>query len=161
MKVRKQVYELIAADFDASPVWEFASDEEGEEGQDEATVWPFEFDGTLDPSEGMFVVRAAFTLADGTEMTGYLTPPVGGDGSLGTLQPIVLTSRGQVGFWHGLAAPGPDVLQGHYQRLGKDESKTFPVRFSSAVELAGRPIEGVLGGFLYIKKLGGPAFEVK
>ena len=109
----------------------------------------------------MFVVRASFSLADGTQMKGYLTPPVGGDESLGTLQPIVLTSQGQVSFWHGLMAPGPDVLEGHYQRLGRNASETFPVRFSSAVDLQSGPIEGELGGFLYIKEFGGPAFEVK
>jgi len=161
MKVRKQVYELTAGDFETSAVWEFALDEEGDEGQDEATVRPFDLKGGLDPSEGMFVVLAAFTLADGTEMTGYLTPPVGGDESLGTLQPILLTNEGQVGFWHGLMAPGPEVLKGHYQRLGKTESETFPVRFRSAVQLKGGPIEGSLGGFLYIKEFGGEAFEVK
>ena len=41
MKISKQVYNLTADDFSAYPVWEFASDEEGEEGQDEATVRPY------------------------------------------------------------------------------------------------------------------------
>jgi hypothetical protein len=40
--VRKQVYDLTLADFDVAPVWEFASDEEGVAGQDEATVRPYE-----------------------------------------------------------------------------------------------------------------------
>jgi hypothetical protein len=52
------------------PIGEFASDEEG---QDEATVRPFDVSGALDRSDGMFVVRARFTLADGTQMLGY--PP--------------------------------------------------------------------------------------
>jgi hypothetical protein len=38
--VRKPVYDLTLADFDAAPVWEFALDEEGVAGQDEATVRP-------------------------------------------------------------------------------------------------------------------------
>src|SRR5205814_561097 len=41
MKIRKQVYNLTAADLSEHPVWEFAEDEEGTEGQDEATVRPF------------------------------------------------------------------------------------------------------------------------
>jgi hypothetical protein len=38
MKIRKQVYELTTDDLELSPIWEFAADEEGEEGQDEATA---------------------------------------------------------------------------------------------------------------------------
>jgi hypothetical protein len=73
-KIRKQVYELSIADFSRFPVWEFALDEEGEEGQDEATVRPCQRCSDLHPLEGMFVVRASFVLADGTQMQGYLTP---------------------------------------------------------------------------------------
>ena len=50
---RKQVYELANSDFIRCPVWEFALDEEGAEGQDEATVRPYLYDGDLDPSLGM------------------------------------------------------------------------------------------------------------
>jgi len=39
---RKQVYDLTLADLQAAPVWEFALDEEGVAGQDEATVRPYE-----------------------------------------------------------------------------------------------------------------------
>jgi hypothetical protein len=62
-KHRKQVYALTIADFERFGVWEFALDEEGREGQDEATVRPREFDDPLDPADGNFVVRARFTLA--------------------------------------------------------------------------------------------------
>ncbi len=148
-------------DFKASPVWEFALDEEDEEGQDEATVRPYDFEGRLDPSEGMFVVRAVFTLADKTAMGGYLTPPVEGDDSLGTLQPIVCTSQGQVNFWNGLLAPGAEELQNCYQSLGRSGSEVFPVHFLSVVELEGGPVEGDINGFLYMKEFGGPVFEVK
>jgi hypothetical protein len=46
--VRKQVYDLTLADFDVAPVWEFASDEEGVAGQDEATVRPYEVSFPID-----------------------------------------------------------------------------------------------------------------
>lgn len=161
MKIRKQVYELTLDDFESFSVWEFALNEEGEEGQDEATVRPFKFEKVLDPSEGMFVIRADFTLADGTRMIGFLTPPVDEDKSLGTLQPIIITNQGQIGFWHGLMAPGPAVLHAHYQRLERDKTETFPVHFSSTVDLLGGPIEGDIGGFLYIKEFKGSVFEVK
>ena len=94
--IRKQVSDLTSQDLAISGVWEFALDEEGEDGQDEATVRPYLFEGPLDCEAGMFIVRARFVLADGTITTGYLTPPVQGDASLGTLQPVIITPSGQV-----------------------------------------------------------------
>ena len=41
-QTRKQVYLLSAEDFKSYPIWEFCLDEEGMEGQDEATVKPSE-----------------------------------------------------------------------------------------------------------------------
>jgi len=70
MKIRKQVYQLTLDDLERTPVWEFALDEEVEEGQDEATVRPVEGPFPLDPAGGMFVVRARFRLGDGTRLTG-------------------------------------------------------------------------------------------
>jgi hypothetical protein len=39
-RIRKQVDELKAADFEAAACWEYAVDEEGNEEQDESTVRP-------------------------------------------------------------------------------------------------------------------------
>ena len=49
---------------------EFALDEEGEDGQDEATVRPYEISGPLDSADGPLIIRALFTLADNTQMHG-------------------------------------------------------------------------------------------
>jgi len=94
--LRKSVVNLTVADLATSPVWEFAIDEEGVEGQDETTVRPYPVAGHLDPSAGMFVVRANFVLADETPMSGYLTPPVQGETGLSTYQPVVITPAGQI-----------------------------------------------------------------
>jgi hypothetical protein len=56
MLIRKQVYDLRLEDFERHPVWEFALDEEGEEGQDEATVRPYSVAGPADSAEGTLVV---------------------------------------------------------------------------------------------------------
>jgi hypothetical protein len=151
-RVRRQVYDLTVADLDQHPVWEFALDEEGEEGQDEATVRPYESHGPLDPAEGMFIVRARLRLADGTQFTGYLTPPVQGDSSLGTLQPTVVAGEDQVGFWCGMLEPEPAQLASCYARLGKSSAaQVFPLRFESDVALVGGPIAGELPGFLVLE----------
>jgi hypothetical protein len=150
-RIRKQVYELTLEDLDRSCIWEFALDEEGEEGQDEATVRPYESHGPLDPSDGMFVVRARFELADGTHAVGFLTPPVQGDTGLGTLQPAVVVDQGQVSFWCGMLSPEPAHVAASYARLGKSSaSEVFPLRFASDVELAGGPVTGELPGFVVL-----------
>ena len=153
MKIRKQVYELEATDLEAYPIWEFALDEEGDEGQDEATVRPWAGSQPLDPAEGMFVVHAHFVLADGTSMVGYLTPPVQGDTSLGTIQPILLTEQGQVPFWCGAIAPSAEDVRSAYEKLGRDASKVFPCRYSSSVKLLGGPVTGEVSGFMYFRSL--------
>ena len=149
MKIRKQVYHLTLEDFQKYPVWEFALDEEGKEGQDEATVRPYEFTGALDPSSGMFVVSARFGLADGSIARGYLTPPVQGDASIGTIQPHIITEQGQVMFWHGILKPDAMGVQESYRKLGRGAKGVFPLQYTSEVDIAGGPITGTLTGFLY------------
>jgi hypothetical protein len=151
LNVRKQVYELTLQDLATFPVWEFRLDEEGEEGRDESTVRPYAIAGPLECGEPMFVVRAVFTLADGSRMQGYFTPPRGQDGTLGTLPPIIVTERGQVRFWCGTAAPGVKRLAQNYAYLGKQAKQVFPVRFESDVELAGGPVRNTVPGFVVLE----------
>jgi hypothetical protein len=151
-RIRKQVYELTPEDLVLHSAWEFALDEEGEEGQDEATVRPCQPNGPLNPSDGMFIVRARLVLADGTRMRGYLTPPVQGDSDLGTLQPAIVVDGGQVSFWCGMFAPEPAQVVASYTLLGKSQaSEVFPLKFESDVELVGGPVAGELPGFLVLE----------
>jgi hypothetical protein len=152
VRVRRQVDELTPEDLERFPVWEFALDEEGEEGQDEATVRPYEAMLPLNPSDGMFIVRATLTLSDGTSFKGYLTPPVQGETGISTFQPAVVVPNGQVSFWCGMLAPQPDHIAKCYSLLGKSSSKqVFPVQFASDVSLMGGPIAGVIPGFLVLE----------
>jgi hypothetical protein len=151
LNVRKQVYELTLHDLATFPVWEFRLDEEGEEGRDESTVRPYAASGPLDSADRMFVVRAVFTLADGSRMQGYFTPPRGEDASLGTLQPTIVTERGQVRFWCGIAAPGVKRLAQNYAFLGKDAKQVFPAQFESDAELVDGPVRNTVPGFLVLE----------
>jgi len=151
VRLRKQVYELTLRDLSTFPVWEFRLDAEGEEGRDESTVRPYSALGPLNPDERMFVVRAVFILADGSQMYGYLTPPQRGDASVGALQPIIVTNRGQVRLWCGTATPDPKRLAHNYELLGKSANQVFPVRFESDVDLLGGPVSGSAPGFLVLK----------
>lgn len=152
LRIRKSVADLSRADLAEFPIWEFALDEEGEDDQDETTVRPWREPGILDPSNGMFVVRARFVLADGTALNGYLTPGVQGDAELGTLQPVVVTDEGQALFWWGTMSPPTDEIARIYHRLGKSSaSQVFPLAFQSDVPLIGGAIQGELPGFLVLE----------
>jgi hypothetical protein len=147
----KQVYQLTLEDLTRFPIWEFKLDTESARGHDESTVRPHTESGPLDATERMFVVRAVFTLADGSRMTGYITPPVPGRDGLGTMQPIIITPRGQVRFWCGKAAPEAKRLEQIYAWMGKDAKRIFPLRFESDVELVDGPARGSVPGFLVLE----------
>ena len=151
MKIRKQVYELTMDDLNRSPVWEYALDEEAEEESDEATVRPHRIKGALDPAEGSFIIRAVFTLADGTVMNGYLTPPDQGDDSL---QPVIITERGQVVFDYGMFVPDPNDLAQSYERLGRVADNVFPIHVVSGVELVSGAVSAEIPGFLTLDETG-------
>jgi hypothetical protein len=58
--IRKQVTDLRPDDLAPYPIWEFALEEEGEEGQDEETVKPRPDLDRADPAEGIFIVGTEF-----------------------------------------------------------------------------------------------------
>ena len=150
LKIRKSVADLTAQDLSAHGAWEFALDEEGDENQDETTVRPVE--GHPDPQEGMIVIRARFTLANGRTLPGYLTPPRDGDDGLGTVQPVVTTPQGQVLFWWGMIAPDEETRASAYRKLGStNPSDVFPVAFESDVPIAGGPVRGLIPGFIVLE----------
>jgi hypothetical protein len=149
--IRKQVYHLTAEDFTRHPVWEFALDEEGKEGQDEATVRPLECD-MADGSMGMLVVRAGFVLADGSTMPGFLTPPVPLALGPQTLQPTITAATGQVPFWCGVISPKPEDISRWYARLNRPSpNRIFPIRYASDFPIKGGPLNGEVSGFMVLE----------
>jgi hypothetical protein len=144
MKIQKQVYELTLDDLAQYPVWVFTLDAEGVDDYDEATVRPYHFSPPLNLNEDMFIVRADFVLADGTSMQGYLNPQAQGQSGISTFQPTIVNDNGQLGFWHGIIEPDEKRISENYRLIGKDAAHLFPIRFKSAVDILGGPIEGVL-----------------
>lgn len=145
---RKQVYDLTLADLDSVPVWEFALDEEGVAGQDEATVRPYEVAFPADVTgHGGLVVRAAFTLADGTNLRGYFSPQPVSLRRPGWVQPVVICDTGQVNFWHGIRRPTQNQMMDKLAKLGKQAAEVFPLRYRSDPVLVGGPISGIIPGF--------------
>jgi hypothetical protein len=153
MHVRKQVYQLTLEDFERFPVWQFALDEEGEPGQDEATIRPRpDLASGVDPDEGLFVVRAAFKAADGSRFEGFVTPD--SDGDLGLIQPSVVTNDGHVQFWFGIVEPEPQEIEKSYKALGGKRGDLFPLSFRTSVPVNGAPMEGKVPGFMYLDDSG-------
>jgi hypothetical protein len=151
--IRKQVYDLRPSDLETFPIWEHPLDEEGEPGQDEATVKPRPDLGEADPGEGLLVVRAEFVARDGTKYDGYVYPSF--DFDLSSIQPTIVTAEGQVNFWHGAFAPKRSDLERDYELLGRDADRLFPVRFRALVEHQGAKLEGEVPAFLHFKSVGG------
>lgn len=146
--MRKQVYDLTLSDLELSPVWEYASDEEGVEGQNEATVRPASPGILNDALAGQFVAKARFMLADGTRMVGYLSPGVPGSFDVGTIQPAIVTDGGQVSFWFGCLEPARTYIESSYALLRKHAGEVFPLSF--ALDAASNVYEaaGIIPGFL-------------
>jgi hypothetical protein len=149
--LQKQVYELAVNDLERFPIWEFSVDPEARGGQNESTIRPYLEAGPLNSAERMFVVRATFTLVDGVKLKGYLTPPARGREGFSTMQPVIVTERGQVRFWCGTTAPDAKRLAQNYAYLGRDARHVFPMRFESDVELIGEPARGTIPGFLVLE----------
>ncbi len=144
-KVHKQVYELTPEDLERCPVWEFASDEEDVEGQDEATVRPRPDLSAPLPREGMLVVKTRFIARDGSEFIGHCTP--GPENEPGFLQPSIACGSTQVGFWFGRAQPTRKELAGYYKALGKKAGELFPLKFEAVLRTPGYFDSGVIPAF--------------
>lgn len=104
----RQIYDLVAADFERHPVWVgiHGLDEHEpwyeDEGLDEATVRPWLGPLPVDAETCMLFVAADFVCADGARWRGYVTPGFGGDiGNMGIEQPTLLEPR-PFNFWSGV-----------------------------------------------------------
>jgi len=153
-RIRKPASELTVQDLEDYPVWEFALDEEGEEGQDESTVRPCVVNGLIDPDDGQYLIRANFKLANGARMKGWISTPYEREFDLGDVQPVVVTLDDKVAFWCGVIEPKASDIANDYRRLGAATAQeVFPVQFESDVELVGGPISGEIPGFVVLEDM--------
>jgi hypothetical protein len=146
--VRKQVYELLSQDFIDHPIWEFCSDEEGAEGQDEATVRPTEKTELSEGLAGAFVVAADVAFADESIGVGYLYACDEND--IACLQPNLFAGQSQVNLylgWLRFVPDAPNRVAENYKKIGKDKEGVFPLSFRSRVNVMGAPLRVVLEGF--------------
>lgn len=148
MTIRRQVYLLSPEDLITHPIWEFCTDEEDFDGQDEATVRPSNVNCVNGFSPGSYIVAVDFLCNDGASVLGYMYS--GKPDDIGCVQPTICTDSGQVNFWFGLLKYRGDSKQqivDSYRRIGKDGQSIFPLQFRTQVDLAGSRQQGVLQGF--------------
>jgi hypothetical protein len=146
-RIRRQVYELSLQDLADYPVWEFCSDEESVEGQDEATVKPANVTHATDEA-GAYVFAVDVVYADGERAIGYRYS--GSVKEFGTIQPCVVTASGQVSFWYGMLrfVDIEAVKTDAYARLRKTSTDLFPIEFLTRVPVEGQNQKVRVSGFM-------------
>ena len=148
-RVRKQVHDLSAADFEAHSCWAYSSDEEGKAEQDECTVRPLPLDELLSETAQVFV-QAAFMFPNGRTRFGMITLNAGEDPS--GHQPIVFLDVGAIPFYNGAAEPKSSEVKTFLRRLRKVCTQPFPVTYVSALQSEiGKPLaSGQLLGLYWL-----------
>jgi hypothetical protein len=148
-RIRKQVDELCAEDFEAFSGWEYASDEEGRNGLDECTVRP------LDPSRlkveaGQVMIQAVFFFPNGRVRLGMMTLNAGDDPS--GHQPVMFLGKKHLHFYSGASEPSKTEVRSFRKAVEQVCPSPFPIRFvSSVLDVDGRPIAyGELRGLYWL-----------
>lgn len=160
----RQFGALVPADFEATPVWvnchTIDYDEPWYDGTDEETFRPWTGELPVDPSAGMFLVRAAFQTADGHEFAGFVTPaPADQNDDLGLIQPYLAAAGRFFGFWGGMPGIQAQEKKAFYAALGVTADQVFPVRFSCSPQLTTNGCSGSIAGFYRSKGRDGSIVE--
>jgi hypothetical protein len=159
----RQFGTLMQADFVREPAWiqchVLDYDEPWYDETTEETFRPWSGSRPASPSDGMLLVSSSFRLADGTALTGFITPAPGRgkvrDSDLGTVQPHIFLPSGKIAsFWGGMFGFPDEAKAAFYDTLGKQSAGVFPIHFRADSNLTTGRQEGVIRGFYSIKRLG-------
>jgi hypothetical protein len=133
LNTRKPVDVLSPEDFESFPIWEYADDEEGVQGQDETWVRPV--NSLLVPEMSYTHVAADFATPSGHELRGYVT--VSRLGEEPEVCQGVIFHMGK-----GLFVSNPEAFRFRESRaeltraVGLAEAELFPLTFRLRVPLA-------------------------
>lgn len=146
---RKPVHELQADDFEDHACWEYATDEEGRDDQDECTVRPLQLQELADATHQVFV-QAAFFFPNGRIRMGVVTLNAGDDPS--GHQPALFDADGLVTFYEGAARPKQSSVRLFIESLKKISPTPLPVKYVSALSGGdGQPLAaGTLTGLYWL-----------
>jgi hypothetical protein len=115
-------------------VWEFASDEEGVEGQDETWVRPV--DTGVVPKRSYMHVAAEFVTINKEKFTGFVTVSTL-DGTPDVCQGVILHERDYLFVSNSEASRFDDSRQDLLKTLRLSERQVFPLSFKLKVPVAG------------------------
>lgn len=148
-RIRKPIDELTAADFDAHPCWEYATDEEDDDAQDETTVRPLPLERLAGSTQQVFV-QAVFFFPNGRVRQGMVTLNAGDDVS--GRQPALFGDKGLISFYNGSSRPSASALKRFVGEMKKFSAVPFPIRYVSALHGAdGQPLAtGTLDGLYWL-----------
>jgi len=128
----RQFDTLTLDDFVRCPVWLACHvadyDEPWYDETDEETFRPWPGSLPVDPSEGMFLVKATARLADGSSYPGFLTPVP--EPELGQAQPQVFVGGKRFWFWGGMPGVPRQLREEFYSAVGKSPGDVFPIQFT-------------------------------
>lgn len=137
-KTRKPIDHLTTSDFLAFPVWEYALDEEGEEGRDETWVRPLNTQ-TVPLGQYSLQVAADFRAASGQSYSGFVDVTTAEDKI--DIVGGVLLHRSQYLFIHtppmfDFAAARAELLS----RLEMSDADLFPMTYTLRVLIDGEQV---------------------
>ncbi len=153
--ILKQFSDLTPADFADHAVWvsvhTLDCGEPWYDGTDEATFRPWTGKLPVAPQDGMFLVRAKLTLADGRVLGGFVTSQSDAEPvDLGTIQPQIFLPSGQRSdFGDGMFKRDAKDRAPLYEELGNDHMAIFPINFAAEKGLAQGRIAGAIPGFCW------------
>lgn len=147
----KQFGDLGREDFEVHPVWvachSMDYDAPWYDNTDEETFRPWTDALPVDPADGMFLLRAAVTFADGSHAEGFLTPAFEAV-DMGTMQPHAFVGDRAFGFWGGMFGVRPDVQSQFLDLIGKSANQIFPMRFHGQPGLSKGVVDAEVPGWL-------------
>jgi hypothetical protein len=142
LKTRKRVDKLTLADFVAFPIWEFASDEEGVEGQDETWVRPVHRNQVPARAYSQ-LVASDFTTASGAKIQGFMV--------VTTAEKSQISAGSLIGDGSYLVLPNMSEQRAREEglvwarrsrkhflnALGSTAAKVFPIAYTLRVRIRG------------------------
>jgi len=148
-RIRKQIDELTALDFGVHAGWEFASDEENHEDQDECTVRPLAAENIPHADDQVFI-QATFTFPNGATKLGMVT--VNADDDVSGHQPVLFEEERPINFYCGGMRPSATEVAKLVKVLSKISSDPLPISYvTDLCDVAGKPLaEGKLNGLYWL-----------
>ncbi len=150
---RRQIETLTEKDLAQTDAWWFPGPDGHLSGPDDQTVLPLDTsaatgDGAVEFPAGRFLLRAVFTLADGSPVTGHLTYAPDDGGGLREREPTLCTPHGQIPLWHGVLVPADDDVAAWLSWLGRPRGAVFPLTWRAAIHPPADDLGGAAAGFV-------------